>query len=289
MKQLSILYLLFLSLMLISKVNAQLPSIAVVHAEAKDSYNADLVTQLSPYFSVTLINAKNATPTYENISTFPAIFTYSDGVYADPTTLGAILKRYVDNGGGLVVAMYTLNLGNKLTGGFFPNYYALYPGGQLLYGKSNIMINNANHPVMNGVDYTFNCGDYCYRSGEGTVNPGFEAVASYAEIGNTPMVVVGSINGTNRVDINFFPISTNAFTSYGFPPNGMCTQIIINSLNWVLPGSRINTNTASSHSIQSIDRTSTNSVSSDRSSTNSASSLGIRCLCGLLLLQVLFL
>jgi hypothetical protein len=235
-----------LSLLLISQISA-LSSVAIVHGESNAAYNADLMKKLSPYFNVTLVDAKLFTPTYDLLSSFPAILTYCDGGYNDPITLGGILKKYVDNGGGLVVAMYAFYYGspNTLQGGFYPDYYLINPDPSTLRsGPVSMVVNDPNHPIMAGVR-TFNGGTDSGRT-QGKAKIGFEPVASWQDADNTPLVVAGVVNGSNRVDLNVFPISAPVFYG-GWPNTTDGARIIANALNWVLPTWENNCQGCTSH------------------------------------------
>src|SRR5690606_25899803 len=49
------------------------------------------------------------TPTLGELMQYDAILTFSNGTYADATTLGNNLADYVDAGGGVVVANYAVS------------------------------------------------------------------------------------------------------------------------------------------------------------------------------------
>jgi hypothetical protein len=185
-------------------------AVAIVGA-ADPWYNADVQAKLTAtgFFSnVDIFNpAYLMTPTLAQLQAYRSVLVFSNGIHFDSTALGNNMADYVDAGGGVVVAVFA-NASVPLAGRFSSSdYYGIEPAGQtqgteLTLGK----INELGSPLLAGVT-SFDGGTSSFRS-TGTLNAAAIDVADWSN--GSPLIARRTINGTPRVDLNFFPASSDA-------------------------------------------------------------------------------
>ena len=106
----------FVSAVLPAEVRAQ--KIALVHADL--AMRAEAVrTKLNAagLAEVTVIDAGLATPTPADLQQYNAVLTWSNLSYLDGGALGDTLAAYVDEGGGVVQAVFAFDPGTPSLGG----------------------------------------------------------------------------------------------------------------------------------------------------------------------------
>jgi len=160
--------------------------------------------------TVDQFDANVATPTQATLQEYGAVLVFSDGTaFANNVALGNVLADYVDSGGGVVVGIFSFDPGRNfsLSGRFLSdNYFAIPPGPRTSGGFVGLGGFDADHPLMNGIN-SFNGGSGSYRQVSGAVVSGATIVARWSD--NRPLVVSRKINGTRRVDLGFFPVSSD--------------------------------------------------------------------------------
>jgi hypothetical protein len=195
-------------------------------------FDVDPVNRLKAFnkdFSIVdRFDAYANTPTWDDIKDYSAILTYNNYMYGygykDPKTTGDLLADYVDAGGSLVCGFSAFYNGYgtfALTGRFGTGgYYALPPSGSTVWSYYNALGVKAvipNHPLMaNVTDINTNPNfyQYCYRSGS-TPDPAATVVANW--IDGYPLALTKNVGGVERVDINLFPVSSQASGTYTYP------------------------------------------------------------------------
>lgn len=160
------------------------------------------------------LDAKVDTPTLEQLLPYDAALVYSDdigpctscGGIRDPNALGDILADYFDQGGRVVIASeaHTAKSG---VGGRFARSYLLIAAGYFLNMNPDSLgpVNEPLSPLMDGVENLSVEGAF---ANTGTAMNGGTIVAGWAS--GLPLVVRGVIKERNRVDLNFYPVSSDA-------------------------------------------------------------------------------
>ncbi|MCA9293687.1 MAG: hypothetical protein KDA20_07730 [Phycisphaerales bacterium] len=187
-------------------------SIDVAVVGADNSYLADVVAKISAdprMNSVTSINSSATTPTVATLRPFDAVFAYTNTQVLDPVALGDALAGYVDNGGGLVMALAAMAVPFHIQGRLLSDdYYCIEAGAYTSYTPS--MLGTVHVPgslVMQGVT-TFNGGAASYRPLT-SLHPRATRVASWST--GEPLVATRVDLAGRRVDLGMFPPSSDAF------------------------------------------------------------------------------
>jgi hypothetical protein len=184
--------------------------VALVVGAEDPGYVSDVQAKLMAtgrFSQVDFIDAGSGTPTLAQLQNYGSVLVWSDGGFADRTTLGNNLADYVDGGGGVVVAVFA-NASVPIGGRFASSdYYALEPldqdeGTELTLGT----VYEPSSPLMAGV-MTFDGGTNSYH-GTGSPNGSAVRVADWSN--GIPLILRRTIGGVPRVDLNFFPPSSDA-------------------------------------------------------------------------------
>ncbi len=160
--------------------------------------------------SVDVLSAVTSVPTLATLQEYHAVLTWSDSHYINPVAIGNVLADYVDSGGGVVVGIFSFDLGTaRLLQGRFQNdnYFAIAPGARTFGPTVALGDFIEDHPIMNGIG-DFNGGTGSYRLATSTIAPDAVSVARWAD--NSPLVVTREIGGVRRVDLGFYPVSSDA-------------------------------------------------------------------------------
>jgi len=193
------------------------------------SYVSDVQRKLSAYFNVTLFAAATATPTMSYLSQFDVVFAFSDGTYQDPITLGNNLASFVDGGKGVVLAMFDFggaSFSDQLQGRFV-NYLAITPSTFVSGTQQTLVPLITGHPLLHGVS-SFSGGTASYRGG--IWGPLATKVAQWSD--GRPLIGARSIAGVNRVDLAFYPPSSDIRSDFwSSTTNGVA--IMVNAVNYV--------------------------------------------------------
>jgi hypothetical protein len=188
--------------------------VAIVGAPADTSWNADVQAKLSAtgFFSnVDIFDAASMTPTLAQLLAYRSVLVFNDTSFADSTALGNNLADYVDAGGGVVTAVFanaSIPLGGRFSSA---DYYALEPAGQDESTELTLgTIHELGSPLLAGVT-NFDGGTSSFRS-TGTLNGAAIDVADWSN--GSPLIARRTINGTARVDLNFYPPSSDARSDF---------------------------------------------------------------------------
>jgi streptogramin lyase len=172
-----------------------------------DEVQAKLVAT-GAFASVDKINIQFTTPTLAQLKQYASVLVFTDRAAADRVTLGNNLADYVDAGGGVVMASFAFNTFDGNIAGRFntDDYWALEPAFQTSGAATLGTVYEANSPIMAGVS-SFDGGTRSFRH-PGAVNANAVRVADWSD--GLPLVVRRTINGTKRVDLNFYPPSSDS-------------------------------------------------------------------------------
>lgn len=192
--------------------------VGVFGAPSQGDWNADVVSKITAAAGGRLGNVVDhrlcgysalceATPTLAQLQAYRSVLIYSDASFQDSEGLGNVLADYVDGGGRVVVATFSLNnedssaaMGRFESGGYLP----VTRGDQTGFSGGTLVAVDADSPILQGVS-TFNGGDSGYAA-KVTLNPGAQLVASWNDADATPLIAVkGKVTA-----INFYPPSSDA-------------------------------------------------------------------------------
>ena len=215
---------------ILNQRNGRSLDVLVLFADNSD-WGLDVVNKLSDtgqFNSVSYVDARYETPTLEELSVFGSVLVWSDYGFGDATTLGNNLADYVDSGGGVVCAMFTVG-SVPLYGRFnYENYWAIQPSSNASGSATIGTIYVEDHPILNDVQ-TLTC-NACHRPGTFNISEDAVRVADWDD--GKPMVATKEMNGVRRADLGLFPPTSDSYSS-GWDPNSDIVQLMANTLTWV--------------------------------------------------------
>lgn len=193
------------------------PHVAIVASAAGDVEDAlftDVQDKLlaSGFFeAVTVINAGLETPSVGTLSAYDGILVWTNFDLDDTDQLGDNLAQYVDNGGGVVVAVFanTSDITQRKLGGRWDveDYDVIEAGLGSVAGSATLgIVSIPDHPLVNGVS-SFDGGALSSRPTVGSLLPGATLVASWSD--GSPLVALRSDLPGNRVDLGMYPPSSD--------------------------------------------------------------------------------
>jgi hypothetical protein len=195
----------------------------------------DLVTKLAAtgfFGSVAALDARTSTPTASELDAFEVALVMSNDYFFDPVTLGDRLADAVDKGLDVVLTMFT-HVVSPLSGRFAAHdlfTMDLNDPDQLYDGPFGWTANVPGHPLLDGVAQ-FSSGTYAYRA-NASPKPDAVLVASWVGGGNHPLIVERVLgNGRIRVDLNFFPVTSDV--AFGSVEPDDSIRIVANALRRV--------------------------------------------------------
>jgi hypothetical protein len=216
-----------------------LPGVAVLTNEAATPYAADVVAKLEAaglFARVDTIHTGTPTPSLPDLAAYDGVLIYSGdhgSLTADTTALGDVLADYVDQGGGLVVAVFAagspgwpeLALGGRYVS---DQYYLIPMVSHTLGSQSASTVFDSTHPIMAGFT-SFYGGSSSARADTTAVVSG-SMILQWAD--GKPLVVTSQFASARRVDLNFFPPSSDTDSRFwdAATDGGL---LMSHSLKWV--------------------------------------------------------
>ena len=218
---------------LYARWNGTAPKVAVFYG---DNMGNDIQTKLIStglFSQVDMLPVDGATPTLAELKQYNAVFIYTNtNHYADPVAWGNVLADYADDGGGVVLALFTLVVpggemgidGRISTDGYLPFTQAPQSGGYNL----TLVADVASDPILNGVN-SFDGGTSSYLC---TVNltPDATLIAHWSN--GYPLVATKQLTAGRIVGLNLFPPSTDAGRSDYWDSSTDGALLMANSLAW---------------------------------------------------------
>jgi len=154
-------------------------------------------------------------PTLEELQRYSAVlvYSYNSSAFLDGSLMGDLLADYVDNGGGVVVTVFTNcnNLRNGFVKGRFLDggYHPIVPARQHdTNGKRPLILGRVldqKHPIMSGIE-TVDGGRSSFFC-PGSVNPKGHAICEWSN--GAPLVVELGLERATVVGVNLFPPSSD--------------------------------------------------------------------------------
>lgn len=228
-------------LLVLGAAHAQAARVAIA-AAASASFPSDprytdpqtLIMGTGLFTAVDLINVTTSTPTLAELQQYDAVMTWSNVNYANAAAFGDVLADYVDAGGGVVVAVYansTTNTSRYLGGRWITGGYEVIPSaGGTTSGASNLgSVLVPNHPIMQGVNA--HSASSAARPTTTALAFGATKIAEWAD-GKT-FVAVGA--NSHRVDLGFYPPSSNVTSTYWNPATSDGARLMANALLYSIP------------------------------------------------------
>ena len=125
------------------------PNVLLVAADGGN----DLRTRLEAFGdlgSVAVFDAGSATPTPTDLQSYGVVILWSEALFADSTTLGNVLADYVDGGGRVILADFSLNSADSAhPGGRFQTSYSPVEFGPWEgFGEACLGTYVTTHPIM---------------------------------------------------------------------------------------------------------------------------------------------
>lgn len=216
-------------------MHASLPKILLVAAD-DDSYILDVQAKLTAtgMFSVIdMFNTRSATPNIATLKKYNAILVWTNYHPTDEELLGDNLAAYIEDGGGVVDAVFD-NASIPILGDFDSSVYrCLVPLSQVSgFVRTMDSIILPDHPVMKNV-LSFNAGTDSFISSSDSVISGSYIIALYD---NDAICIAAKENvgsaKTRRVSLNFFPPSSDLYSTY-WDASTDGALIMANALAWV--------------------------------------------------------
>jgi len=183
--------------------------------------------------------AQKRIPTLEELQKYTAIliYSYNSSAFLDGQLMGDVIADYVDNGGGVVVTVFTNcnNLRNGFLKGRFleQNYHPITPARQhdtngkkpLSLGKIHI----ADHPILQGVKSLEGgrSSFFCH----GALHPEAKLVAEWSN--GVPLISDLEKKKGKVVALNFFPPSSDTGDPRFWSSNTDGSLMMANSLIYV--------------------------------------------------------
>lgn len=182
------------------------------------------------FANVTAIDVGVTTPTLTQLQQYNAVLVMQDYPgFQDEVLLGDNLADYVDLGFGVVVAGFSSYSNWQPLGGRWASggYYALVSNQQQQGTLETLgTVYDPSHLSMLNVT-SFDGGPQSFRPDTGaTIAPGARRIADWSD--GSPLVVQGS--QPNRVDLGFFPPSSDCTQPFGWNASTDGDLLLANSL-----------------------------------------------------------
>lgn len=186
------------------------PRVLVVAAENAQAWRDDVRDKLEAtgaFATVGIFVASTGTPTLAQLQSYDAVLVFSNSTFSNRDAMGNVLADYIDVGGGVVSATFTVNTVPVLGRFRDDAYYALVPDTTTAGTRQTLDPVLPSHPLLTGVT-SFDGGSSSYRHAGNAVVPGATVVARWTD--GRPLIVTREVNGVRRVDLGFFPPSSDA-------------------------------------------------------------------------------
>jgi hypothetical protein len=209
--------------------------VGILYSGTNFALDTEAKLELSGEFaSVKLENCGGAIISLEELLEYDVVLVMGDVDFADATEMGNVLADGVDAGVGVVLAVFTTAYPNTLGGRFATdNYYAILGSNTQAQDDGPFGWDEEvpGHPLLTDVS-TFGAGAASFRPGAGTaLVAGSTLVATWLDPNSTPLIVERDLlNGMRRVDLGFWPVTTDAAPDGGVEATSDAMQMVINAL-----------------------------------------------------------
>jgi|GEM_PF-2644100 len=216
----------------------------LILASDEDAYIQEVVNQLQltgQFSIIAYINTSLTDVSFSDVILYDAVLEWRSRYISllNNNHLGDVLAEYVDAGGAVVTTMWESISSSGTLGGKWgsnPEKYALFNYEryyQYGYDNSEMSILQPNHPIFQNVD-SLKGGYYSLRPSYGSnnniINPKASILATWGD--GTPLVILGGQGSEKRIDLGFYPPSSNVYyASWDSSTDGY--TLIANCLNYV--------------------------------------------------------
>lgn len=198
------------------------PAVAIVASAANDAvapWFTDPQARLAAsgaFSTVDIINANAVTPTPAELANYDAILVWSNLGFADEVALGDNLAEYVDNGGGVVIAVFANSSPDAADGpaGRWESheYQIITPHAGTTTGTATLgTVFDPGHPIMAGVT-SFAGGSSSFRPTSTDLIASALLIAEWSD-GKVLAAVREDTVGA-RVDLGFYPPSDAVMSDF---------------------------------------------------------------------------
>ncbi|MBD3234497.1 MAG: T9SS type A sorting domain-containing protein [candidate division Zixibacteria bacterium] len=152
-------------------------TVGIVLADYDDAHTAaeDLLMQSGMVGLVQAVDARNSTPTLDDLMAFDVCLVWSNYNFADPIAMGDVLADYIDAGGAAVVCEFAYYSGWAMGGRYMTDFSPLTSTVNMTYSDVDIVVDDPGHPIMDGV-----ASGSGYFVGEPSFNGNTHMVQSFA-------------------------------------------------------------------------------------------------------------
>ncbi len=219
------------------QLHAALPKVLLLASESSNTNITDVQSKLNAtgmFSIVDYFNFRSATPDVSILEKYNAVLLWTNGSVKDYSLLGNALATYIENGGGVVDAVFenaSIPVAGKYDSSAYRCLVPLWQKSGFLRTMDTILL--PDHPIMKDI-MTFNAGSSSFLSTSDSIAPGSYVVARYdnGDIFIAARENVGSAK-VRRVSLNFFPPSSDINAGY-WDKNTDGARIMANALTWVV-------------------------------------------------------
>jgi hypothetical protein len=217
---------------------SQTTKVLVLHGETFSGFASDIQSKLiatGKFNTVDLYGIDQSTPSITFLRSYDCVLLETNTLPFNSLALGNLLADYVDEGGGLVTAVGSLFnfFGLDASSRFISQNYNLFSLEYVDYANNKSMVKLiSSHPILRGVSSLFI--NTVPRSLPSITSPSTVVIAEWDD--GVPLIAYNNNIGTNsakRVDLNFFPISSDMSPGLYDPNTTDGAIIIANSLLYV--------------------------------------------------------
>ncbi|MBZ0266400.1 carboxypeptidase regulatory-like domain-containing protein [bacterium] len=189
---------------------------------------ANKLAALELFETITIVDARNVLPSLEELMEFDAVMTWTNYGYLDYIGVGNVMADYVDEGYGVVHAVFE-SAGVYMQGRWnAEGYYAFPPSGNQ-YGPQQTLgeVFEANHLMMEEIE-ELDGGTSSYRQSTFDVHPEALRIADWGD-GRAVAAVRDQMDNGITVALGLFPPSNDAING-GWNPATDCDRLMANAL-----------------------------------------------------------
>ena len=218
------------------------PKVASVYCGSDTSAQSDVQRRLQDsklFDKVDSIDMTSSLPSLATLLQYDSVLAWTDANRGcgDPGATGNLLAQYIEAGGGVVQMLpyYTNNLTANIGGDFYSRYALVNQGSMTSQRSLSMGMKTEPHAVLDGVMSVSMSGYTCYnrtKFSSSDLRNGGRIILNWSD-GNA-MVIVGSPNGHNRVDLNMYPPSSDIGYYGCLDAKSDAYKLIAQSLLWTI-------------------------------------------------------
>ncbi|MBZ0264681.1 carboxypeptidase-like regulatory domain-containing protein, partial [bacterium] len=194
-------------------------------------YPEDVAAKLAAlelFETITIVDARFVVPTLEELMEYDAVMTWTNYQYLDRAGVGDVMADYVDEGYGVVTAVFE-SAGVYMLGRWNTEQYYAFPTSGNQYGPQQTLgeVFEANHLMMEEIE-ELDGGTSSYRQSTMEVHPEALRVADWGD-GRAVAAVREELDAGVTVALGLFPPSNDVING-GWNPASNCDRLMANAL-----------------------------------------------------------